>query len=244
MGDVMSKKVSTIVAEYIIGEIKKGTYQVGGKLPSERELMQMLKVGRSSVREALNSLVDQQVVEKRMGIGVFVKKTEGIDSIVHEQFISTLMEARFSRELLEFRRMLEVEICGKAAQVATEEDIKKLEHAIAMLGDAIQTSRPGLESDELFHSTIVEATQNSVLLKIYSYIGNLFMNVKQELLVLEDKQKSLDYHIKIYEAIKGHRVEEARNMMREHLLDVEARHEELLAQIKVDHVQQGTEGEH
>lgn len=225
----MSKKVSTLVTEYIIGEITKGTFRVGDKVPSERELMQMLKVGRSSVREALNSLVDQHVLEKRMGIGVFVKKTEDINNIVHDQVFSTLVDAEFSRELLEFRLMLEVEICGKAAQVATDDDLAKLEQAIEMLKESIANHRPSLESDELFHRAIVDAARNQVLSKVYTYIGSLFMNVKQELLVLEDKQKSLDYHEKIYQAIKDRRVEDARKVMREHLLDVEKRHETLLS---------------
>lgn len=46
------KKVSTNVTDYIVKEIKNGQLDLGDKLPSERELMQILNVGRSSVREA------------------------------------------------------------------------------------------------------------------------------------------------------------------------------------------------
>jgi GntR family transcriptional repressor for pyruvate dehydrogenase complex len=72
----MPMTVTQLVTDYILQEIKKGHYSVGDKLPSEREIMETLSVGRSSVREAMRSLADMNVLEKRMGIGVFVKQTE------------------------------------------------------------------------------------------------------------------------------------------------------------------------
>ena len=45
------------VAEQIIGEMRRGRLQPGDQLPTERELMQQLGVGRSSVREGLQMLV-------------------------------------------------------------------------------------------------------------------------------------------------------------------------------------------
>ncbi len=60
------------VAERLLKLIADGTIKPGGKMPSERELMDKLQVARSTVREALQSLAAAKVVEIRPGVGTFV----------------------------------------------------------------------------------------------------------------------------------------------------------------------------
>lgn len=55
----------------IQSEIQAGKYQ--DKIPSERELMQRFNVSRSTVRESINHLVHEQVLEKVHGKGTFIK---------------------------------------------------------------------------------------------------------------------------------------------------------------------------
>jgi len=61
------------IVEQLVENIQNGTLQPGDKLPSERQLIEMLRVGRSSVREALQGLVMMGLVEIRPGQGTFVK---------------------------------------------------------------------------------------------------------------------------------------------------------------------------
>lgn len=223
----MSKRVSKIVTEYIIQEIKKGNYGIGDKLPSERILMQILKVGRSSVREALSSLVDMNIVEKKVGVGVFVKKTD-INNLIDHYVVSTLLDSKGSKELLEFRLILEVEICAKAAEMATIDEIKVLEEALERHKDAIMFNKPTIEADELFHKTLVNSAKNSVLAKVYDCVSDLLISTKHELLLVENKQRSLEYHQEIIEAIKTRNVDKARLVMKEHILDVISRYEQMI----------------
>lgn len=51
-------------------EILKGNFE--GKIPSERELMEIFSVSRTTVREAVSALDREGVVEKRHGKGTFV----------------------------------------------------------------------------------------------------------------------------------------------------------------------------
>ena len=60
------------VAERLLKLIADGTIKPDAKMPSERELMDKLKVARSTVREALQSLAAVNVVEIRPGVGTFV----------------------------------------------------------------------------------------------------------------------------------------------------------------------------
>jgi GntR family transcriptional regulator len=52
--------------------IKGGKFPPGSQLPSEMELLQMLGVSRTTLREALRILEEQRLIRKRRGLGTFV----------------------------------------------------------------------------------------------------------------------------------------------------------------------------
>ena len=60
----------------VVGELKmlisKEGIKIGGKLPSERELVERMQVGRSTIREALRSLELLGLIETRRGEGTFL----------------------------------------------------------------------------------------------------------------------------------------------------------------------------
>lgn len=72
IGPVAHNTLARSVAERLLNLIADGTIKPGAKMPSERDLMDRLKVGRSTVREALQSLAAVNIVEIRAGIGTFV----------------------------------------------------------------------------------------------------------------------------------------------------------------------------
>lgn len=77
----------------------------------------------------------------------------------------------------------------------------EMERAIEMLKESISHNLPSLESDDRFHRAIVTAARNRVLSQVYNQIANLLLAFKQEMLLMEDKEKSLSYHERIYLAI-------------------------------------------
>lgn len=65
----------------IQSEIQAGKYQE--KIPSERELMQRFNVSRSTVRESINRLVHDQVLEKVHGKGTYIKSKVTVHEWLH-----------------------------------------------------------------------------------------------------------------------------------------------------------------
>ncbi|EOU6405907.1 GntR family transcriptional regulator [Escherichia coli] len=61
------KKLSELVEEELEFMIRKGIFQEGEHIPSERTLMEMFKVGRPSVREALATLRRKGLIEVNNG---------------------------------------------------------------------------------------------------------------------------------------------------------------------------------
>lgn len=60
----------------LVEKIKNGTWQVGFKIPTEKELMDEYNIGRATVREALSKLVNEGYLYKKQGIGTFVARTQ------------------------------------------------------------------------------------------------------------------------------------------------------------------------
>ena len=71
------QKVYFQVVEYIKELVKTGQVEVGGRLPSERELMERLGLSRNSIREALRTLENMGIIESRQGKGNYLANNMG-----------------------------------------------------------------------------------------------------------------------------------------------------------------------
>ncbi|MTI68151.1 MAG: GntR family transcriptional regulator [Firmicutes bacterium] len=69
----------------ILNRIRKGFWNVGTKISTEKELMDEFDVGRATVRQALSLLVNEGYLYKKRGIGTFVARknpTLGFESLI------------------------------------------------------------------------------------------------------------------------------------------------------------------
>ncbi len=75
---VMNNRIPLYVQakEYILKLIENGEYKPNHQLPSEKEMMEKLNVGRATVRAALAELEHEGIVVKQHGIGTFVNLSQ------------------------------------------------------------------------------------------------------------------------------------------------------------------------
>lgn len=64
------------LAETLRGKIAAGEYAIGDQLPSERELMSIFDISRNTVRDAIDVLVQDGLVERDHGRGTFVAQPQ------------------------------------------------------------------------------------------------------------------------------------------------------------------------
>jgi GntR family transcriptional regulator len=62
------------LAEELLAQIHAGSYGAGAKLPSEHELAERYGVGRPTVRQATDVLVQRGLLTRRRGSGTFVRQ--------------------------------------------------------------------------------------------------------------------------------------------------------------------------
>ncbi|MEE4241863.1 MAG: winged helix-turn-helix domain-containing protein, partial [Desulfopila sp.] len=76
---IKKQYISDIVFEQLRDNIYRGDIKAGEKLLPERELADILQVSRTSVRKAINQLIEMGYVENRQGQGNFVKLPQAKD---------------------------------------------------------------------------------------------------------------------------------------------------------------------
>lgn len=217
------------VYEEIIGQIKQliaaGKLQPGDKLPSERDLSEQLNVSRASIREALSALEMMGVIVIRPGGGSFVQQVsyEGMLGS-----LSFLLQVNLEdvMQLLEVRKILEVEIAALAASRATDQDLEDIRQALHRMADAAYAQESGDEADAEFHYAVVKAAHNPILLRLINTISDLMANTfrfsRQKIFLVEGMPKTLyDSHCLIFKAIQKKQPQQARTCMHEHLTMVE-----------------------
>lgn len=195
--------------------------QPGDKLPSERELAEMLRVSRGSIRDAIRGLELMGLVEPRQGTGTIVREIS-IDSVANP-FASALKRRKeLVGELLDFRKMLEPPLAARAATHASPEEILEMEDILRRQDEKQLQGDSAVEEDSEFHYSIALASDNSVVLKVIDIVMDLLRDTRARSLQVEGRsQKSLTGHRRILAAIKRHDAEAAKAAMRRHLEDVE-----------------------
>ncbi|MGT2928834.1 GntR family transcriptional regulator [Streptococcus dentasini] len=60
------------IHDAIKNEIDRGVWKIGSRLPSERDLSDQFEVSRMTLRQAITLLVDEGILERRVGSGTYV----------------------------------------------------------------------------------------------------------------------------------------------------------------------------
>jgi GntR family transcriptional regulator, transcriptional repressor for pyruvate dehydrogenase complex len=193
----------------------------GDKLPSERELAEMLQVSRSSIRDAIRGLELVGMVEPRQGAGTIVREL-ATDS-VNNTFADALERRQKSvGELLDFRKMLEPPLAARAATHASAEEVAEMEEILRRQEEKLRGGEVPVEEDTEFHYSIAMAAENSVVLKVLDVLMDLLRETRERSLQVEGRpQKSLAGHRRILSAIKRRDAAAAEAAMRRHIEDVE-----------------------
>jgi GntR family transcriptional repressor for pyruvate dehydrogenase complex len=193
----------------------------GDKLPGERELAETLGVSRSSIRDAMRRLELLGLVEPRQGSGTVVREVS-TDTLVSPLANVIAHKRQMVGELLDFRKMLEPPLAGRAATHASAEDVKALEEILGRQQERLRQGGLAVEEDSEFHYRIALASGNSVVLKVLDVVMDLLVETRSRSLQLEGRpQKSLAGHKRILAAIKRRDAAGAEAAMRQHIQEVE-----------------------
>jgi GntR family transcriptional repressor for pyruvate dehydrogenase complex len=195
-----------------------GEVEPGQRIPSERQLVETLGVGRPVVRDAIKALGFLGFLETRQGAGTYFRGTEpGIFSRILEWGVA-IGEQR-TIDLIHARGHLEVLVAGLAAKHRTEDDVRALHQLLeAMRSASIEEPQRFAEADVEFHLRIAQASGNSVLASMLERIRVLvFAWIGHNIAASKTTSVAYAEHPPILEAIERQDVDEARAAMERHM---------------------------
>lgn len=116
-------------------KLSSGRYQIGDRLPPERDIAEQFEVSRAVVREALIMLELENLIEVRKGSGVYVMNLPDQQSSITSN--QTRDDDVGPFELLQARQFLESDIAAFAATQVTKNDIAQMRQALDMEKDIL-----------------------------------------------------------------------------------------------------------
>lgn len=217
---VKSTKVYEQVIEQIKYMITSGELKKGEKLPPERELVEKFQVSRTSVREALRALQIIGLIESRQGGGNYIKDSFD-DNLIEPLSMMFVLQNSRNSEILELRRVLEVETARLAAKNISDEELTRLKEIIDRMKD-LPDEKENVVLDKKLHYVIAKASGNNLIMSILTAVSSLmdsFIKEAREAIINKDENKSvlLEHHENMYIALKNHDEKEAGKVMKEHM---------------------------
>ncbi|RIA46936.1 GntR family transcriptional regulator [Hephaestia caeni] len=210
-----SGRLYQFAAEKIALSIAIGQYEVGSRLPAERDLAADFGVSRPTIREAIIALEIDGLVEVRVGSGVYVVSQSPRSAKVAMDIGAF--------ELTESRLLIEGEVAALAAVNVTDADIEELE---ALLDEMEASNTAGAEAgervDQRFHAALARCTRNSAMAAVVDLLWTIRSRSPQCVRTFEKSRDKgrvpvVSEHRAIVDALKQHEPAKARAAMRAHL---------------------------
>ncbi|WP_425145108.1 FadR/GntR family transcriptional regulator [Deinococcus sp.] len=214
--------------------IVRGELNPGVTLPTEPVLVEQYGVSRTVLRDAVRSLVDKGLLVVRQGSGMRVRPAEDwdhLDPLVLFEQVKGGQGSQILDEVLEVRRLVEVQAAEWAAHRRSEIDLAELSELLRRMQDTLDDGATFTAHDIQFHEVILRAAANRLLRDTQRPIAATLRSGR----VLTAShpggiRKSMQGHQAIFQAIRAQDSETARSAMTDHLSQFEHDlREELLA---------------
>lgn len=207
---------STSIVQQVIDRLSQaiisGELKPGDKIPTEPELAESFKIGRSSIREGIRILIAYGVLEIRRPEGTFVCKDFSAKMINPVLYNIILHQEDSYSDLIGLRKMVEYGIMQTIIkQGVTKEAIALIQKKANILTNILNTTPEDteavLDADIEFHETLARLTNNSLILMINNMIVELTkvsrMQTIDNVVSSGDAKYLIDTHLNIVKALES-----------------------------------------
>ncbi|MCG1013143.1 MAG: FadR family transcriptional regulator [Thermoanaerobacteraceae bacterium] len=216
---VKTERIFENIIQQIKHNIYNGNFSKGSKLPSERELSNILNVSRASIREAFSALEILGILETNPGGGTYI--VNNVSKTTIEIMSLALALENDETEFIELRKILESESAYIAAEKQDAESIAEMKKYFEMMSVELDEEKNTC-ADKNFHRALCKATKNKLLCDIVEAlsvgIDHYIKNARQQLM---GNPRNLEFlyqqHKNILKSIEDGKPEDARRNVIEHI---------------------------
>lgn len=225
---VETRRASEAIYEQIKDLIVSGQFKPGDRLPSERNMIEMLQRSRPTIREALRMLERSGFIRTNPGAnGAIVQEmnTSGVEQSLEVMIQTSKVSLD---ELAEYRSQNDTMMARWAAQRHTEADLvalrQELDEAERLIGQDDFSAFTRLDAS--FHGLLAKAGKNEVAYILTRVMSNLTEPLVARAIHRQSEAENramcrriLSMHRAIYEAVGLGDAEAAAQTMTQHIHD-------------------------
>ena len=213
------------ISEEIIANVEElilsNKLKPGQQLPSEEKMAAQMGVGRGTAREALKVLIYLGLIERK-------KKGTFVSHLAPERLAIKNISEKFKKhrdvmEMIELRKVIEPEGAALAAERAGQDEISRIEEQYRRMVEARGEVERFIEHDNRFHLEVIQSAGNSLIKEIMESIQQVM--IKNQSLILHRSHaimpRSVDFHLKILNAIRNGDGPQSKKSMLRHVLDIQ-----------------------
>jgi GntR family transcriptional regulator, transcriptional repressor for pyruvate dehydrogenase complex len=197
-----------------------GELPVGRRLPPERELARDFGVSRNCIRQAIQTLAQQHLLESRRGDGTYVCEPDS-EALARSLAQAVAINQEMLREIMEFRLLLEPQIAALAAKNISQEQLDRLKILACDQERKILAHEDDSALDAAFHLLLAEASGNRLIHQVFSIMQGAINDCRSGVLQSNVRRRtSLEAHLQLIDALEARDPEQAAWVMRQHLQTV------------------------
>lgn len=193
----MNKKEEVI--NYLMDYMSEHQLQGGDELPTQVELVNTLKISRTTIREAVNDLEGKKIIKVINGRGMFVeiqKEKHLLSGLALEKKKETLID------VLESRWAIETGVLSNIIKHITNEELKHIGTIVEELMAKYNYCEIQNDIDKKFHYALYNSCRNRVLKELIISLGHLTDELWDFPLGIKNPFiNTIPLHKKLYEAI-------------------------------------------
>lgn len=214
------------ISDQIKRWIEERHLRPGDRLPQEKELIDLFKASKSTVREALRVLQTQGLVHTRTGPGggAFVATVDASRAMAllgnHFFFHQPSLD-----DIYQLRKLLEPELAASLAGQIEDEDFSRLHDTISLydhpaenLGEEYTQRIAELE----FHRLLSDLCPNPVLGFVCGFLQNMLKDLAICRRIYDEpnpelRESGLHYQVQLLKALKTGDADKSRQIMYQHM---------------------------
>jgi DNA-binding GntR family transcriptional regulator len=204
MSKIKQLSLSELVYNQIKQQILNGDLKAGDRI-AEEDFAAEYGVSRTPIREALKKLTEY-------GLITIVPRSHAIVNSI------SIKEAQ---DIAKIRVALEQFAVDNFAKETLIDKVDKLKEYDKSCLNALELKDKAkiFESDSLFHSTLVEATDNTVLIDLFHRLDSKVQLLRlEQAATIEELGKYLNQHKDIIDFISNNEIELAKDLLKKHII--------------------------
>ncbi len=218
----MEQSSDTRRLEEKIIELISERLDTGGKLPTEKQMVEEFGVSRPALREVLSIFEASGVVTTLQGSGRYVKMPNVSAQLADTWAILIRAKPQILTELLEVRAILEISALAIAIERVTVSQLQELGRQVAAMKEKASRNEDFVAEDRQFHHILFDAAGNELLEQLMSAFWDLYVRS-----AVEPHHEALaevaEHHQEMLDALAKRDLELLTRLMKEQFADARYR---------------------